>query len=306
MGIYSKGKGHHLRKRWPGALLAAFVWLTGTIAAAWDSSAAAPQPPKAKATWLWDTSLIGTSFGRNQIFEFVSDERISRIFLQIDTDIDPSDYRSFIITAADYNVEIYALDGAPEWALPEHRQRIGDLIRWVNAYNSSVDPNERFAGIQLDVEPYLLPAWNTDQEATARHWLEAMAYFHDETKQSAALATSAALPFWLDAVTADGENSLAEAMIGKLDEVALMSYRSVGEEAVSLVQEELDLGDKYEKQVWIGLETNRIPDTPFISFYDAGKMELTREIARIDKLLKARSSYAGICVHDYSGWRSLR
>ncbi|MFC6231359.1 hypothetical protein ACFQI7_26425 [Paenibacillus allorhizosphaerae] len=304
MGIYPKR--HRRRKGLPGALLAAFVWLTGTIAAAWVTSAA-PQPPaKAKATWLWDTSLIGTSFGRDEIFQFVKDEQVSRIFLQIDTGIDISAYRNFIITAADYNVEVYALDGAPDWALPEHRERIADLIDFVKTYNDSVDTNERFAGIQLDVEPYLLPAWNTDQAETAQHWLEAMVFFHDETKQATALQTSAALPFWLDGVPLGNGNSMAEAMIDKLDEVALMSYRDQGEAAVNLVQEELELGDKYEKKVWIGLETNRIPDTPSISFYDAGKTELAREIARIDKLLKSRSSYAGVCVHDYSGWRSLR
>ncbi|MFE5318181.1 hypothetical protein ACFQ88_05675 [Paenibacillus sp. NPDC056579] len=291
---------------WPKIVIVTLVLLSVAFITAWAALAAPLPSGKQKATWLWDTSLITTITGRNQIIQFVKNQQISRIYLQVNPDVPKNAYRSMIKTAAENGIEVYALDGAPYWVLPENRGRITSLIGWVKTYNASVAKNERFSGIQLDVEPYLLAEWSTDQSGMAKIWLDALTYFHDEMKKTPALSTSAALPFWLDSVLLSSGVALGEALIAKLDEVALMSYRDRGDAVADLVKEELAWGDKYGKKVWLSLETNAVPDTPYITFYEEGKVEMDLQISRIDELVKAHPSYAGIAVHDYTGWRSLK
>lgn len=54
------------------------------------------------------------------------------------------------------------------------------------------------------------------------------------------------------------------------------------------------------------IETNAIPETPYITFYEQGKIEMDLQMSRIDEPVKAHQSYARIAMHDYSGWRDLK
>ena len=273
----------------------------------WPDLLKAPSPSKPKATWIWDTSLIGTGTGRDEVLQFVRNHQVQRIFLYVNRDISRDAYRTFIQSAARYGIEIHALDGAPDWALPANRKPIADLIRWVKSYNASVQAGERFAGIQVDIEPYLLPEWTSEQSKIVDHWLESLLYFHNEAKKDSTLTTGAAIPFWLDSIQLSGRNvSLAEALIRELDETALMSYRDQGRHVVHLAKNELDWADQHGKNVWIGVEMNPSPDTPFITFYKKSRAYVDSELALIDDLVKRHPSYAGIVVHDYTGWYNHR
>ncbi|SDO48861.1 hypothetical protein SAMN04487897_11547 [Paenibacillus sp. yr247] len=279
------------------------LWLSGGFT---SSSTDSLPPYKPKATWLWNTSLIGTSAGRTDILQFAKNQQIGCIFLQVNPEVAQSTYRSFIKAAADYDIQVHALDGAPKWALPENRQKITDLVNWVKSYNASVLDNERFGGIQVDIEPYLLPEWTADQNKVAVDWQQSLSYFHELVKKDSTLTTAAAVPFWLDNIQLpDGSGSLSEAIMAKLDETALMSYRDQALDVVTLAASEIATGNRLGKKVWISVETKSAPDTPYITFYGKGKTEMESQLALIDGVLKAQPSFTGIAVHDYTSWRAL-
>jgi hypothetical protein len=282
------------------------LWLLGGFTSSSPLSTDSLPPNKLKATWLWDTSLIGTVEERTDVLQFAKNQKIGCIFLQINPEVAQSTYRSFIKTAADYGIQVQALDGAPKWALPENQQKITDLVNWVKAYNASVFDNERFAGIQLDIEPYLLPEWTADQNAVAVKWQQSLAYFHELVKKDSTLTTSAAVPFWLDNIQLpNGSGSLSTAIMAKLDETAVMSYRDKALDVVSLAAAEIATGNRLGKKVWVSVETTPVPDTPYITFYGKDPTEMESQLALIDEVLKAQPSYAGIAVHDYTSWRAL-
>ncbi|MFD0693924.1 hypothetical protein ACFQZT_07455 [Paenibacillus sp. GCM10027628] len=282
------------------------LWLSSGFTSSSLPSADALTAIKPKATWLWDTSLIRTSAGRSDILLFAKNQQIGRIFLQVNPEVAPSSYRSFIQSAADSGIQVHALGGAPKWALPENRQKITDLVNWVKNYNASVLESERFAGIQVDIEPYLLPEWTTDQNAIAVNWQESLSYFHKLVKKDSTLTTAAALPFWLDSIKLpNGSGTLSEALMAELDETALMSYRIQAEDVLDLAASEIATGDRLGKKVWISLETNPTPDSPHITFHEKGAAEMERQLALIDLILKTHPSYSGIAVHDFTGWRAL-
>jgi hypothetical protein len=290
-----------------GNLIIALMLLglaTGITSSSPPSTGALPPPPK--ATWLWHSALIGTSEEQNDMLQFAVNQHVGYVFLKVNENVARSDYRNFIQAASVRGIQVYALDGAPDWALRNNRQHIDDLVDWVNDYNSSVPVQSRFMGIQVDIEPYLLPEWSTDQDTVAENWREALVYFHELVKKSSSMTTVAAVPFWLDEIPlADGSGTLSEAIMAELDETAVMSYRDQAQNVANLATEELAAGDRLGKQVWIGVETNPAPDTPYITFYGKGGQEMDSQLALIDGLLKGHSSYTGIAIHDYTGWRAL-
>lgn len=269
-----------------------------------------PPPDTIKATWLWDTELIRTQEERASFVEFAKDHALGRIYIQVHRDVPADAYRDFIGAASGQGVQVHALDGAPGWALPDQRKELAGMIDWVNGYNRSVQPHERFSGIQVDIEPYLLPEWKAGQADLAAHWLDATAEFAREAKkQDPTLTVSAALPFWLDTIAmpdTSQDRTLAESMMKLLDEVTLMSYRDSAQSVIEIAAEEIALGDRLGTKVFVGVETNPVSEGPFVTFHGKGKGEMVRQMAVIDQKLRAHPSYAGIAVHDYSGWRKLK
>ncbi|TDF93855.1 hypothetical protein [Paenibacillus piri] len=271
---------------------------------------ATPPSTNMKATWLWDTSLIHTNDSRNSVLQFAKEQRVTRIYVQIDPALDPGAYRTFIKGASAAGIQIHALDGAPDWIAPDRRHRISDTVDWVNRFNNAALPEERFTGIQVDIEPYTLPEWNTNRDTVVQRWLDTVTLFAAKTKSSSSLTASAALPFWLDEIPMSGSGSgsvsLMEAMMRQLDEVTLMSYRNQAKALADIALTKLELGDRLGKKVSVGVETNSTKEPAFITFYGEGRARMEIELLSIDKLLRNYASYAGVVIHDYSGWRKLK
>jgi hypothetical protein len=299
-------------KRSYGRLMVSYVMVIVLLLTALSSASvaeAAPLPSnKVKTTWLWNTSLISTLESRNSILQFAKEQSVGRIYLQVNPDVAKSAYRAFNKAAANAGIQIHALDGAPNWVLPDNRQRIASLVTWVKDYNQSVVVKERFTGIQVDVEPYLLPEWQTDRDTTVMSWIETLTFFNNEVKKNSALTTSAALPFWLSQIAVPGNNSvmLNEKLISSLDEVTLMSYRDQAAALVEITAVDITVGDRLGKKIVVGVETNLTSEAAYISFYEEGKAAMDLQLSAIDDSLKSHLSYAGIAVHDYIGWRNLK
>jgi hypothetical protein len=262
---------------------------------------------KIKATWLWDTSLISKYTGRISVIQFARKQQIARIYLQVNTSVAKNAYRAFIRSASSSGIQIHALDGAPDWVMPNRHIRISSLVNWVMTYNNSVTDNEKFTGIHVDIEPYLLPQWYQDQNTTITNWLDALVLFANDAAQDPSLIISSALPFWVDEiiVPATGE-TLIEATLQLMHEVTLMSYRDQAQAVVDITDTKLALADELGKKIFVALETNPTSEGLYITFYDEGQAIMVAQMAEIDRLLSIHPSYAGIAVHDYTGWKNLK
>jgi hypothetical protein len=262
---------------------------------------------KIKATWLWDTSLISKYTGRISVIQFARKQQIARIYLQVNTSVAKNAYRAFIRSASSSGIQIHALDGAPDWVMPNRHIRISSLVNWVMTYNNSVSDNEKFTGIHVDIEPYLLPQWYQDQNTTITNWLDALVLFANDAAQDPSLIISSALPFWVDEiiVPATGE-TLIEATLQLMHEVTLMSYRDQAQAVVDITDTKLALADELGKKIFVALETNPTSEGLYITFYDEGQAIMVAQMAEIDRLLSIHPSYAGIAVHDYTGWKNLK
>lgn len=253
-----------------------------------------------KATWLWDAVMIRSE--AEKIVEFSRREGVNTIFLQIQESVPANDYRRFIRLAHEADIAVHALGGEPEWAYTEQYSEGMKLLSWLEKYNMESKPEERFQGVQLDVEPYVLGRWEREQEEVVTEWSENMESWVKQARHQG-LEVSAAIPFWLDSIPApDGSGSFGYWMQELTDAVAVMSYRDDGEKMYELSLEELEQADKLGKSVWIGMELTDTPEGDYLTFYGKSEEVMHNEAHRAAVLGTEHPSFAGLAVHHYEEW----
>lgn len=264
-----------------------------------------PAEKKSKATWIWQSEMIGTE--KQQILDFSKQNEITLIYLRIDTTKPYDYYRSFILEATAQGIEVHAVAGHPAWALTKNQMRMMNLVTWVKEYNQSAGQEERIRGIQLDIEPYLLPQWETDRKRVIGEWQDNIKEFTAEAKKDADLEVSTAMPFWLDDIPAPDqpEMPLSKWMISQFDTISIMAYRDTvtGPNGIlSLVEQEMKEADELEKRVLVAVNLKKLNDD-HASFAEEGISEMNRQLELLPEHLGQHPSYGGTAIHDYRRWK---
>lgn len=253
-----------------------------------------------KATWLWDASIIAEQ--TPDIISFSKEQGVDVIFLQMQDEVSDETYRKFIASARQAEIQVHALNGHADWAYRDKQEEGLAFIERIRAYNAASAKNERFEGIQLDVEPYQLQRWEDEQDSVIAEWSENMKTWTKAGKD-AGLYMSAAIPFWLDARQAsEGEGTLSRWVISQFDAVAIMAYRDSGQQMYDLSKEELDEADELHKDVWIGAELADTHEGEHLTFFRKSISNMDEEIAKVFDLAGSHSSFAGVAVHHYEAW----
>jgi hypothetical protein len=110
----------------------------------------------------------------------------------------------FVAMASNAGIAVHALAGGPGWT-GELRYLGQELVELVAAYNRKVAWRERLQGVQLDIEPYTLPGWNTDPATGLADYLtmaaDVVGSYRTALQGSANrhLRLGFAVPFWFDA-----------------------------------------------------------------------------------------------------------
>ncbi|SEB52758.1 hypothetical protein [Paenibacillus sp. GP183] len=259
------------------------------------------------ATWLWNTYSIWKE--KDKTLDFLAHKGVNLLYLQIDEDIPAGIYSTFISEAASRGIDVHALSGDPSWVLPEQSGKLYHFIDWVNTYNNSVKPTERFNGIHLDVEPYVLPQWRSDPDTTIGLWRDLVSGFVQQVRADTHLTVGADLPVWLNKVSIQdgygGKTTLSNWMIQKLDQVSLMAYLDNAIDIIKSVSNEMDEAEKAGTPVVIGVETFN-NNEPHSSFYTKGNSQMQSELSAVVQAFSSKSVFTGYAVHEYESWSTLK
>ncbi|PSL40115.1 hypothetical protein B0H99_106131 [Planomicrobium soli] len=258
-----------------------------------------------RATWLWNPWMIYSDEAGT--LAFLESKGVNKVYVQIDADIPSSVYRSFIEKAGAKGMRIFALDGAPGWVAPKGAIAQDQLMAWVKTYQTGSTAKQKFAGIHLDVEPYLYSGWNTNRAATVKAYQDLLT----KAKNSATtlkLPLEADLPFWFDEISYKntyGKGVLAEWVIAKTDSVSIMSYRDTAPFIIDLVKNELAYGQKYGKTVVVGVETDQTDEGSSISFYEEGEAFMNQQLSIVTNHYSSHPGFGGIAIHHVDSWKTM-
>ncbi len=260
-----------------------------------------------KGTWIWDAPTIRTH--KEDIITFCKQNGVTDIYLYIDRQkVTPKDYAFFIKEAAKNNIRVEALAGDPSWGLKEKRVFIQDFIEWVYSYNFNVSEKERFSGIHLDIEPYLLPDWKKNKNNVIAGWLSNLEFLAKEAHASG-LQVTVDLPFWVDKIEVPDyhDYALSTWMLKRFDTLVLMDYRDSAEDPDGIIDNALDTvieASAMEKSVLIAVEMARSGEGDKTTFYEEGHQVMEEQLEITEKQLTKHSGFQGFAIHGFPDWMS--
>ena len=261
----------------------------------------APAIPGVRAMWLWHAGLVASA--PDQVLAFARANHVNLIYLQISGAVSSSAYSGFVAAATSSGIGVYALGGSPDWATDPTHAGLTGLVDWVSAYNASVAPASRFSGMNLDLEPYTLSTWTSDQSGVVQAWMDNVAYLEGAV-HGIGLPLSLTLPFWLNQYPAGQSGvGLGLWMIEHSDSIDIMAYRSTlsGSNGVAAVATPLlSAATSAGHKAMVAVDT-----TPGLSTSFTSQGSLVAALDGFTASFGQLSGFGGYAVNDYENWSSL-
>ncbi|QNB00847.1 hypothetical protein [Massilia sp. Se16.2.3] len=289
---------------------------------------AAPAAPAAatapRAIWTWEEDsydMLEQPAAAGRAIDFLKSKSVDTVFLYADAFggrnlivTQPQLYRRLVRRLHASGMKAYALLGSgylhtERYVLPQHRAQALAMLQRVLDYNKSAAPEERFDGINVDIEPHILAEWSTRKMELLAHFVDLSgALMRAKHASGQDLPLGPAIPFWLDGILLDhgGEKKpVSEHVQDLYDYVALMDYRDHalgGDGIVSHAMDELAYADKVGKRVLIGVET--LPNSiKKVSFEHLKEADMERELGLTAQQVGAMKPFGGFVIHHYGQYR---
>ncbi|CEG23809.1 hypothetical protein BN1080_02815 [Planococcus massiliensis] len=263
-------------------------------------------PEPVHATWLWNPWMFVSDEAAT--LAFLETKQVNKVYVQIDRDISKELYRSFIKKAKAAGIDVYALDGAPAWAAPKGYTNQDRFLAWVADYQAEALEDSRFAGVHLDVEPYLYSGWNTNQAATVKSYQSLLQRAANSTAELG-LPLEADMPFWFDEITYKntyGKGLLADWVIANTAGVTIMAYRDSAPMIIEIVKSEMATAQRLGKSIVVGVETGETDEGSIITFAEEGEAFMNQELAKVAAHFAGNPAYKGNAVHHVGSWMTLQ
>jgi hypothetical protein len=170
---------------------------------------------------------------------------------------EPARLAAFIRAAGSRGIRVLSVDGDPHMVLPDHQPALARMVRAYADYNASVEPAARLAGLQFDVEPYLLPDYSGSGVGKVDWDARYLAMARTLRGAAGGLRLELVVPFWWD-----GKAALLDSLAPLVDALTVMDYRTDPAQVTDFAVPFLDWAARHGKQVRIALEAGAIaPET---------------------------------------------
>ncbi|GAB2854152.1 hypothetical protein GCM10027277_23300 [Pseudoduganella ginsengisoli] len=157
---------------------------------------------------------------------------------------------AFAKKAAAAGIALWAVEGDPHMALPDHHAATTGRLRAFAAYNRKVEPAARLHGVQFDIEPYLIDGYGTASARFDHGYAQLLAQLRAAAQ---GMPLDFVVPFWWRS-----KDTLLDALAHAASIVTVMDYRTDEEQIRSFAEPFLDWGVRHRVDVRIALESGAI------------------------------------------------
>ena len=195
------------------------------------------------------------------------------------------------------------------------REAVSDLSFFLRTSHT-----EKLRGLQLDVEPYLLPAYKDNKAKVLFNFVN----FIDETVarlDKSDLSLSVVIPEFYDGendmtpkFTYNGQKNYAIShLLRVLDKregskIIVMSYRNKSEGkdgAIEISKGEISVAEKFKTKIVLAEETGDV-EPPYITFHNTSKSYYLKQVSLLEKAFSKNKSYNGIAIHYVNSFLDLK
>lgn len=275
------------------------------------SPSAQAAPPSTYAVWVY-TDVARQLDSRATFFNFAASHQINQVYLSSGNLLrtNQAALASFIAEAKGKNIAVTLLLGEYDWALTANHSRATELVTIAKQFTSGLTAAKKAApiGIQLDVEPYALPAWDNNMQSTANQFLDMLKKVRKITKGT--LPLSVATPFWYDnrIIARNGQSRpLSEWTIDATDATVMMDYRNTASRIISGANTEMAYASTRGKPLTVGVNVKCSSAAGYAetTFCDAGESAMMSAVSEAETALSPYQSFGGFAVFSYEAWLIL-
>lgn len=262
--------------------------------------------------WIWGNESPTSAAGRTALFEFADHKGIGTLYVDAGGLMggNKAALRTLLKAAHDRGFAVELLFGAPEWALAANHATPVNLARETVALLQflKADGEAYPTSIQMDVEPYSLPLWDTDKATVANDLID-MYIKLKEALKGTPVGVTACVPRWFDnhPIARQGRTRLLSDWIADVaDRMTLMDYVDHAKGIMDGAEHEMAYADSIGKEVVIGVETIAGLEPESVTFAEEGEAALEAALAETVQRFGSNSSYFGIAVHHYASYPLLK
>jgi hypothetical protein len=292
--------------------------LGGLLLALALSACAAP-----RAIWVWEQAsydMVRDTASGDAALGVLRAKGIGTVYLYADAlaadnllVTRPELYRQFIGRAHRRGLRVYALLGSAflhteALILPGRRDEALAMFGRVLSFNAASRPQERFDGVNLDIEPHTLDQWPARKTELLAQFLELGQALMDLKRSSGqALAVGPDIPFWFDGIALDWNGrsaSVSDHVLDIYDYATLMDYRdhaSGSDGIVNHAKAALDYARRVHKKIVIGVEISP-GEIRKVSFNHLAEADLERELALAAKSFRHNPAFGGFAIHHFRSY----
>ncbi len=213
-----------------------------------------------RTAWLWSPSLWQDT--PELVWQLQTHQHLGGIYVTVpvndDGEVrDPLALAAFISAASQRNLKVWAVIGDPRDVLAASRAALQTRLEAYKLYNQSVAAGEKLKGVQLDIEPYLLPGFALAQSHWRDSYLGVVAFAHEQLGKE--LALDLVMPGWWG-THPDWGNQLLEALAMPDLSITVMNYQTDPARLRRAAEPFLLFGQRTGTPVRMALETGRLPD----------------------------------------------
>lgn len=259
------------------------------------------------STWIWNVENMNLQTIKN-----LNDTKIKEIYLNVGWspeknenyfENNPLKYNSFINNLKSYNIETQALLSNNDWTLKENYQDFENQVSNILNYNKKY--KNRFKGIHLDIESYLLENFENNSEIYFQSYLENLKKIKElinqhNTQNKDNIILSIDIPFWYSQKTINN-NNLIDELLNVVDEITIMNYTKNNDDFINRGKEILNIAKNYSnKKVKMGIELNETEED--ISLKNLSFEEILNFLDKSLIEFETYENFDGFSIHDYNAF----
>lgn len=262
--------------------------------------------------WIWGKESPTTATGRTDLFDFADRKGIGTFYVDAGGLMGGNKAALIVFLKAAHarGFAVELLFGAPQWALAANHATPVNLAKETVALLQllKADGAAYPTSIQMDVEPYSLPLWDTDKATVANDLIDMYIKLKAVLKGTP-VGVTACVPRWFDThpIARQGKTRLLSDWIADVaDRMTLMDYVDHARGIMDGAEHEVAYGDSIGKEVVIGVETIPGLEPESVTFAEEGEAAMEAALAETAQRFGSRSSYFGIAIHHYESYPGLK
>lgn len=212
-----------------------------------------------RSAWIWAPHVWRADTER--IWKLAKTENLKELFVTVPVTngvVEHSDeLASFIRAAHRRGVAVWAVVGDPHDVLPEARAPLLARVNAYAVYNAGAPRREKLAGVQLDIEPYLLPGFALAPDYWREQYLNMFRAVHESVNER--LPLDLVVPVWWGSHPAWG-GVFMQGIARPGVSVTVMNYRTNPEALRAGALPFLEAGEDFRFNVRMAVETGPLTD----------------------------------------------